>query len=125
MAGDADAQLKVGEMYARGEGIPENNAEAVRWFRMAAEQGNSLAQFNLAVMYARGEGGLLKSGATAAEWYYKAGLAYLGKGDRDNALLCVERIADLKDKLGLTVPNAFLGDQLLHEIYSVTNAPGR
>ena len=26
-------------MYANGEGVPQANAEAVKWFRMAAEQG--------------------------------------------------------------------------------------
>jgi hypothetical protein len=43
-------------MYDNGEGVPENDAEAVRWFRLAAEQGNALAQSNLGVMYANGEG---------------------------------------------------------------------
>jgi uncharacterized protein len=26
-------------MYDNGEGVPENDAEAVKWFRKAAEQG--------------------------------------------------------------------------------------
>ena len=43
-------------MYANGEGVPENDAEAVRWYRMAAEQGDVLAQYNLGAMYANGEG---------------------------------------------------------------------
>ena len=43
-------------MYATGEGVPEDDREAVKWFRMAAEQGNASAQFNLAVMYYDGEG---------------------------------------------------------------------
>ena len=31
-------------MYANGEGVPEDDAEAVRWYRLAAEDGklNSL-----------------------------------------------------------------------------------
>ena len=42
--------------YANGEGVPEDDAEAVRWYRMAAEQGDAGAQYNLGVMYANGEG---------------------------------------------------------------------
>jgi len=29
--GDADAQYILGLMYANGEGVPENDAEAVKW----------------------------------------------------------------------------------------------
>ena len=54
--GDALAQSNLGVMYDNGEGVPEDDAEAVRWYRMAAEQGNASAQNNLGVMYANGEG---------------------------------------------------------------------
>ena len=40
-AGDASAQFNLGVMYDNGEGVPEDDAEAVRWYRMAAEQGNA------------------------------------------------------------------------------------
>ena len=43
-------------MYRDGKGVPENNAEAVKWFRKAAEQGEADAQSNLGRMYARGDG---------------------------------------------------------------------
>ena len=36
--------------------MPENDAEAVKWFRKAADQGFADAQFNLGVMYGNGEG---------------------------------------------------------------------
>ena len=45
-----------GLMYSNGEGVPKNDAEAVRWYRMAAEQGDTQAQVNLGVMYSNGEG---------------------------------------------------------------------
>ena len=38
-AGDASAQYILGLMYANGFGVPEDDDEAVRWYRMAAEQG--------------------------------------------------------------------------------------
>ena len=46
--GDADAQFKLGFMYDNGEGVPEDDTEAVKWFRMAAEQRHPKAQSNLA-----------------------------------------------------------------------------
>ena len=44
--GDVKAQFNLGVMYAWGEGVPEDKAEAVRWYRMAAEQGDAGAQYN-------------------------------------------------------------------------------
>ena len=52
----AESQLGLGSMYKAGEGVPENEAEAVMWFRKAAEQGNAAAQMNLASMYRYGKG---------------------------------------------------------------------
>lgn len=41
--GDATAQNNLGVMYEYGLGVPKDDAEAVKWYRMAAEQGNALA----------------------------------------------------------------------------------
>ena len=54
--GDAGAQIELGVMYSSGQDVPEDAAEAVRWFRLAAEQGNAIAQANLGLMYASGRG---------------------------------------------------------------------
>ena len=54
-------------MYANGEGVPEDDAEAMRWFRLAAEQGNATAQFLLGLMYASGEG-VPEDDVTAYAW---------------------------------------------------------
>ena len=54
--GDVSAQYFLGVMYSFGRGVPQNDAEAVKWFRKAAEQGDALAQKNLGVMYVTGEG---------------------------------------------------------------------
>ena len=43
-------------MYAFGKGVPEDDKQAVKWFRLAAEQGVANAQYNLGVMYERGDG---------------------------------------------------------------------
>ena len=51
-----DAQSILGVMYANGRGVPQDYAEAVKWYRLAADQGDAEAQHNLGVMYASGEG---------------------------------------------------------------------
>ena len=43
-------------MYATGRGVPEDDAEAVRWYRLAADQGDAGAQHNLGLMYATAQG---------------------------------------------------------------------
>ena len=40
----------------------------MRWYRLAADQGDAIAQFNLGVMYAKGAG-VLKDDAEAVRWY--------------------------------------------------------
>ena len=47
--GLAEAQLALGSMYAKGKGVPKNDAEAVKWYRLAAEQGYTIAQSGYAL----------------------------------------------------------------------------
>lgn len=54
--GYATAQTSLGFIYGNGRGIPQDDAEAVRWYRLAAEQGDAIAQTNLGVMYSTGQG---------------------------------------------------------------------
>jgi uncharacterized protein len=54
--GDASAQNNLGVMYDQGQGVPQDYAEAVKWYRKAAEQGHAKAQSNLGVMYGNGQG---------------------------------------------------------------------
>ena len=39
-----------------GRGVPQDDAAASRWFRLAAEQGEAFAQYNLGSKYTHGEG---------------------------------------------------------------------
>jgi len=76
--GDADAQAELGAMYVKGLGVPQDSAEALRWFRKAADQGNARGQNGLGVMYANGWG-VAKDSTVAVRWYRKAadqGFAY-------------------------------------------------
>ena len=43
-------------MYDDGQGVPQDYAEAVKWYRLAAEQGLPRAQLSLGVMYFEGHG---------------------------------------------------------------------
>jgi TPR repeat protein len=49
--GDAAAQYNLGIRYEKGEGIPQDYKEAVKWYRKAAEQGHADAQVILCFMY--------------------------------------------------------------------------
>ena len=42
--GDADAQYNLGFMYDNGKGVIEDDKEAVKWYRLAAEQSHAKAQ---------------------------------------------------------------------------------
>ena len=42
-AGDAEAQYYLGLAYSFGSGMPQDDVEAVRWYRLAADQGGAAA----------------------------------------------------------------------------------
>ena len=54
--GHAQAKFRLGCLYAFGQGVPQNDAEALRLFIEAAEQGDGDAQNNLGGMYSLGWG---------------------------------------------------------------------
>ena len=54
--GDVKAQLWLAMMYSLGNRVPMDQAEAVRWYRLAARQGNAQAHFNLGWKYYQGRG---------------------------------------------------------------------
>ena len=80
--GHAGAQNNLGWMYADGYGVPEDDAGAVRWYRLAADQGDADAQYNLGWMYDNGEG-VLRDNVTAHMWFNIAG-ANGAEDGRDN-----------------------------------------
>jgi len=43
-------------MHTNGNGVPEDDKEAVKWWRKAAAQADSIAQFSLGFAYYWGEG---------------------------------------------------------------------
>jgi len=53
--GDTKAEYSLGYMYYHGKGVPQDYAEAVRWYRKAAEQGGPEGQRELASVYYYGK----------------------------------------------------------------------
>jgi uncharacterized protein len=81
-----EAQVNLGLMYNKGQGVPQNDSEALKWYRKAAEQGNAKAlmwcrkeaeqgnaeaQFNLGLMYEKRRG-VPQDFPEAGKWYRKA-----------------------------------------------------
>ena len=54
-----------------GSGSPKDDTKAVRWYRMAAEQGHAEAQHYLGTMYFFGEG-VPKNATEAVRWFRQA-----------------------------------------------------
>lgn len=107
----------IGDMYhSGGYGLKRNPGLSLTWWRKAATHKSPDAMFDLGVAYADGQG-VPASGAAAADWFYKAGVAYLKAGDRDNALTALQNIRVLQRQYGSALPNGFLADRLLAKIY--------
>lgn len=69
--GDPHAQVLLGVTYRTGKGVPQDLAEAAKWYHKAAEQGEVNAQRYLGYVYLEGEG-VRQDFAEAAKWYRKA-----------------------------------------------------
>lgn len=65
--GNADAQYNLGKMHYYGQGVSQDNEQALAWYLKAAEQSNANAQFNLAVMLENKQ-----DEKQAVSWYTKA-----------------------------------------------------
>jgi hypothetical protein len=46
----------LGFGYETGRGVPQDQAQAAKWFRLAADQANPLAQYDLGQRYELGVG---------------------------------------------------------------------
>ena len=66
--GRASAQFNLGQLYRRGQGVPQDYTTAVRWFTLAAEQSHAKAQYNLGLRYWRGQG-VPQDDKAAVKWF--------------------------------------------------------
>jgi hypothetical protein len=60
--------FNLGAMYGSGRGVPKNDAEALKWYRMAADKGSAEAQYTLGDIYEDGTG-VMQDYAEAMRWY--------------------------------------------------------
>lgn len=76
--GDAEAQGVLGRMYAQGWGVPQDYAQAAKWYEKSAAQGNMFAQGALGVLYGKGFG-VPQDYARAYMWFNLAAANSTGK----------------------------------------------
>jgi len=62
-----ESMLRIGRCYETGDGVGKNLTEAVKWYRMAAEQGHAQGMFELSKCYTFGFG-VRKNRVTAEKW---------------------------------------------------------
>ena len=55
-------------MYYNGQGVPQNYAEAMKWYRKAAQQDHASAQNNLGLMFSEGHS-MPPDNVQAHMWY--------------------------------------------------------
>ncbi len=90
--GDADAQLKIGDMYFEGRAVAQDYSEAGQWYRFAADHGNAAAQYNLGILYAKGQGVPLDN-ILAHMWFNLAAVNFTSRVSRDRAIAIRDTIA--------------------------------
>ncbi len=77
-AGDSAAQRELAIIYGRGEGVPKDVSESLKWLGKSIEQGDAEAQFNLGMMYGTDSAESVKWFRKAAEQGYAVAQSYLG-----------------------------------------------
>ena len=83
LQGDSSAQLELAIIYAEGNGVIRDDAEALRLFRLAADKGNAAAQSYVGMFYSEGDR-VTKDDAEGVRWFRLA--ANQGASDAQFAL---------------------------------------
>jgi hypothetical protein len=98
-SGDAKSQNTLGSMYANGENVSKDEAEAVKWLLLAAKQGLPVAQRNIGICFNNGYGVPLNK-VEAYAWFNLCANSYDDarelRDQLDNILSSAERIAAQK-----------------------------
>ena len=96
--GLADSQFNLGCCYLQGVGVAKNPAEAVKWYRKAADQGYAPAQNHLGILYSDGVG-VAKDEVEAMKWYRKAADQGNSKAHHNIAFLYRDGVGVAKDQV--------------------------
>ena len=70
--GHREAQLQLAWRFANGYGVPQDQTEAAKWYRKAAERGDKNAQYELAKNYCTYEIVGVSAKQEKEKWYLKA-----------------------------------------------------
>jgi TPR repeat protein len=69
--GNMIAAFRLGQVYSSGTwGMPRDDKEAVKWFRMAAEGGHLESMLKIGLAYELGKG-VAQDNKQASEWYWQ------------------------------------------------------
>ena len=80
--GDAEAQFMLGTLYRNGDGVRQNDAQAIEWFQRAADQGYVRALSALGSSYWAGRG--VRQDYSRAYFWYQLAVA---EGDQNSKSL--------------------------------------
>ena len=95
--GNAQAQFNLGFMYQRGHGVPQDYAQAAKWFRLAADQANAWAQGMLGIMYQAGDG--VPQDYVEAHKWFNLSAAWAPDADiRERAVKARDELASMGQK---------------------------
>ena len=70
--GERDALYQMGSLYDKALGVERNLEQAVKWFKLAADQRDSQAQLNLGILHDPRAEGYAKDAQIAAQWFVLA-----------------------------------------------------
>jgi uncharacterized protein len=123
--GNTDAQVRVGEMFENGLGVPPNYTKASKWYRRAAEKGDAHGAYRLGVLYLKGAG-VPQDNTQAVKWFRRGAdqgdamsesalaLMYdMGKGvrkDPSQALIWFRKAAEKGDSNSQLMMGAYYRD---------------
>ena len=102
--GDQIAQGELADCYRKGQGVPKNMVEAVKWYRKASENedinGAAFSQVNLAVCYFNGVG-VAKDVVEGYKWALVASVRYIPAREQAKELapfMTPEQITEAKQR---------------------------
>jgi TPR repeat protein len=84
--GEPSAYARLGDLYAKGMGVPKDDGEALRWYGEGARRGDPRALFRVGEVYEQGRGVEIDA-IEALGWYLVAAqTGYADARQRANAL---------------------------------------
>lgn len=95
-AGDSDAQVNLGYLYARGHGVAENQQEALRLYLLSAKQGNPEGMNAVGFKYRYGSGVAVDL-PRAMHWFCRAAVLGDPRGLNNLGLVYAEGAGVTRD----------------------------